>query len=167
MEFWEHLVTNEYIIAGIIIGLIFFVVVPWIQKLRDRKLLKTVTSLYRGTKSERNLVLKLLKQGISAETIFHDLYIEKSNGKFSQMDIVVATTEGVVVFEVKDYSGWIFGSGHHSHWTKVLAYGKRKYRFYNPIKQNQNHVQILRKYLGQSEEVPFFSIIVFYGDCSF
>lgn len=128
-------------------------------------MLKTVTSLKRGTKSERDLVLKLLKHKIPAQTIFHDLYIEKNNEEFSQVDIVIATTEGIIIIEVKDYSGWIFGNGNHSHWTKVLAYGKQKYQFYNPIKQNENHISAIKKQLRQFNNIPFFSIIVFYGDC--
>ena len=67
--------------------------------------------------------------------------------------------------KVKDYGGWIFGNGNQSHWTQVLAYGKKKYQFYNPIKQNRSHIEIIRKQLGQFENIPFFSIIVFYGDC--
>jgi len=132
------------------------------SKIRDFKLLRTVTKSNRGTPSERNLVLKLLKNGIPAETIFHDLYLQKHNGTFSQIDLVVATKVGIIVFEVKDYSGWIFGNGNYSHWTQVLAYGKQKYRFYNPIKQNNSKVQALRKRIGN---VPFYSVVVFYGDC--
>ncbi|MDD4970216.1 MAG: nuclease-related domain-containing protein [Paludibacter sp.] len=135
------------------------------RKIQDNKSLETVTKLYRGTKSERALVLKLLKSGIPKQTIFHDLYLRKYNGNFSQIDLVVATKVGIIVFEVKDYNGWIFGNGLNTEWTKVMAYGKRKYRFYNPIKQNNKHIEDLRKGLKLSENIPFYSIIVFYGDC--
>lgn len=166
MEIWKNISENGTVIFWIILGVVLIVgFIPLFRKIRDVKLLKTVTSLNRGTKTERDLVLKLLKYGIPAQTIFHDLCIEKSNGDFSQVDVVVATTEGIIVFEVKDYSGWIYGNGNYSHWTKVLAYGKRKYRFYNPIKQNKNHIETLRKQLKQFENIPFYSIIVFCGDC--
>ncbi len=166
MEIWKYIGENANVILWIIIGLVLLIVfIPLFRKIRDVKLLKTVTSLKRGTKTERDLVLKLLKHGIPAQTIFHDLYIVKNNGEFSQIDVVVATTEGIIVFEVKDYSGWVYGNGNYSHWTKVLAYGKRKYRFYNPIKQNKNHIGTLRKQLKQFENIPFYSIIAFYGDC--
>jgi hypothetical protein len=157
---------GENIMLWIIIGITILVVfMPLFRRIRNLKLLKTVTSLTRGTKTERDLVLKLLKYGIPAQTIFHDLCIKKSNGKHAQIDVVVATKEGIIVFEVKDYSGWIFGNGSYSHWTKVLAYGKRKYRFYNPIKQNKSHIKSLRKQLVQFQNIPFYSIVVFYGDC--
>jgi hypothetical protein len=166
MEYLKSTGENDNIIIWIVISIVLLIqVIRLIRKIRDKRLLKTVTSLNRGTKSERDLVLRLLKHGIPSQTIFHDLCIEKNNGEFSQIDVVIATTEGIIVFEVKDYSGWIFGNGNHSHWTKVLAYGKKKYRFYNPIKQNQNHIKSLRKQLRQFENIPFFSIIAFYGDC--
>ncbi|MEQ8238329.1 MAG: nuclease-related domain-containing protein [Cyclobacteriaceae bacterium] len=168
MDFWKYVGESNDIIFWIAIGIVLFVlgITPLLKKHRDKKLLKTVTSPNRGTKSERDLVLQLLKYGVPAQTIFHDLYVEKNNGEFSQIDVVVATTQGIIVFEVKDYSGWIFGNGSYSHWTQVLAYGKKKYRFYNPIKQNQSHIRVLRKRLNQLVNVPFFSIIAFYGDCT-
>lgn len=166
MEVWEYNDDIVGIILWIIIGLgLFIVFIKLFKKFRDIRLLKSVTSLSRGTKSERDLILRLLKYGIPAQTIFHDLCIEKDNGKFSQLDLVIATTQGIIVIEVKDYSGWIFGDANYTHWTKVLAYGKKKYRFYNPIKQNIGHIKALEKQGKQFENLPFFSIIVFYGDC--
>jgi hypothetical protein len=133
--------------------------------IRDKELLETVTNSNRGTGTERALVLNLLKNGIPAQTIFHDLYVRKPNGMYSQIDLVVATSVGVIVFEVKELSGWIFGNGNHSQWTQVLAYGKEKFRLYNPIMQNNGHIQILKKQLKQFETIPFFSIVAFYGNC--
>ena len=135
------------------------------RRKRERELISSVTSLNRGTSSEKSLILQLLKSGIPPVTIYHDLIIKKDNDKFSQIDLVLVTSEGIIVFEVKNYSGWIFGSGNNTNWTQVLSYGKRKYKFYNPIKQNQNHIIQLRKTLKQFEKIPFFSVIVFFGDC--
>jgi len=156
---------NNPIFWSVIGFALLIVIVKIIGKIRDRRLIKSVTSLNRGTKSEREFILSLLKHDIPSQTIFHDLCVRKNNGKFSQIDVVVVTTQGILVFEVKDFSGWIFGSGNNSHWTKVLAYGKKKYRFYNPIKQNTNHIKALKSQLKQFDKIPFFSIITFYGDC--
>jgi hypothetical protein len=129
-----------------------------------RKLLQTVTSRDRGTPSERKLVLQLLKFGIHPNAIFHDLYLRKRYNKFVQIDIVLATKVGIIVFEVKDYSGWIFGNGLNREWTQVLAYGKQKYTFYNPVMQNNRHIAELKKH-DCFNGVPFYSIIVFDGCC--
>lgn len=161
-EIMSNLINILWVILGIAFIFCFFFV---LGKIRNHRLLKTVTRPNRGTKTERDLVLKLLKHGIPSENIFHDLYLEKHNGEFSQIDLVVLTSAGVIVFEVKDFSGWIFGNGNHSQWTKVLAYGKNKYRFYNPIMQNNKHIQDLKKQNKNLLNIPFYSIIVFYGDC--
>jgi len=47
----------------------------------------------------------------------------------------------------------------------VLAYGKQKFSFYNPIFQNNSHIRFLRSRLSNIEDIPFYSLIVFYGDC--
>mgnify|MGYP003954410923 FL=1 len=153
------------ILSVVIVFLILLGVSQSNQRKRDRKLIESVTSLCRGTYSERLLILKLLKSQIPSVTIYHDLIIKKDNDKFSQIDLVIVTSQGIIVFEVKDYSGWIFGSGNNTNWTQVLSYGKRKYKFYNPIKQNNNHITELRKTLKQFDKIPFFSVIVFFGDC--
>ena len=129
---------------------------------QNKELIQSVTSLSRGTASERHLILTLLKSGIHPQAIFHELYIAKNDGKFSQIDLVVATRVGIIVFEVKDFSGWIYGKGNQTNWTQVLAYGNEKYRFYNPILQNNIHIKQLRQKL--KENVPFYSVIVFYGN---
>ncbi len=151
-----------WIIAILILAVIVIVRI----EIQNNRLLKTVTSLSRGTGTERDLVLTLLKSGVPKETIFHDLYLKKSNGKYCQVDVVVATSVGIIVFEIKRYSGWIFGSGYQRQWTQVLAFGLEKHRFYNPVIQNKTHIENLRRQLNQGN-VPFFSVIVFYGDCRF
>ena len=161
----ETIVIQTILISIIICFLIISIVRKSNQIKKDKELIKSVTSLNRGTSSERELILGLLKNGIPKETIFHDLMIKKNNNKFSQIDMVIPTKEGIIVFEVKEYSGWIFGSGNNTNWTQILAYGERKYKFYNPIKQNNTHITELKKTLKQFQKIPFFSIIVFFGDC--
>lgn len=146
-------------------GFIFLIYCSFIlfRKVRDKRLIESVTQRHRGNKSERDLVLKLLKFGIPAQDIFHDLYIQKNQNEFSQIDLIAVTDVGIIAFEVKDYSGWIFGTGNQSRWTK--SYGRQKYYFYNPIKQNQAHISELKKKLEHNNFIPIFSVVVFYGSC--
>lgn len=92
--------------------LVWLIVDLTYQYLKDQKLLKTVTKNNRGTKTERQMIIYLLKSGIPHQTIFHDLYLIKSNNHFCQIDIVVVTKVGIFVFEIKEYNGWIFGKPH-------------------------------------------------------
>ena len=148
----------------ILISLFVSLVVYFIYKtVRDIQLLRTVTQLNRGTRSERDLIIRLLKEGVSSDDIFHDLYIEKKDGTYSQIDIVVLTEKGVIVIEVKDFSGWIFGFGNNEKWVHIL--GKMKYPFYNPVFQNEGHIRYLKNKLDEYDNIPFYSLIVFYGEC--
>lgn len=133
-------------------------------KQKERKLIEQVTPLTRGEWSERRVVLELLKEGINPKAIFHDLYIQKPNGQYTQVDVAVATKAGIIVFEVKDYGGWIFGNEHQKYWTQLLAYGKEKHRFYNPVMQNSGHIQAIRQCLSQNSGIPIYSVIVFFGN---
>jgi hypothetical protein len=135
------------------------------RNVQDNKLLRTVTQNGRGTWSERDLVLRLLKAGVSSDRIFHDLYIQKKDGSYSQVDIAVVTDVGVVVIEVKKYNGWIYGMGNREKWVQVLDYGKAKFPIYNPVYQNDGHIRTIKNSLPNYLNVPFHSMIVFYGDC--
>ncbi len=148
--------------------LIIFCVVGFLIRkyIKDMQLLETVTPRDRGEWSERKTVLKLLKMGIDHRAIFHDCYIRKSNGSYTQVDLVVATSQGLLAFEIKDYSGWIFGHYRQKYWTQVLAYGREKHRFYNPIMQNNGHIQAIRDNLSSNPGIPIYSIIVFFGSCT-
>jgi len=134
----------------------------WPKRYDER--LNEITSEERGTWSERKLISSLLDYGISPKAIFHDLYVKNGKYGFAQVDIVVATKVGLIVFEVKDYSGWIFGKGRQNQWTQVLDYGNKKYRFYNPILQNESHIKTLQRQSKQFACLPFYSVIVFYGN---
>lgn len=110
------------------------------------------------TDAERDLANEL-KSYFKMSCILLDNYFSGTYGKTSQVDCIAVNNKGVFVFESKDYSGWIFGNGNQAKWTQVLAYGKDKRKFYNPIKQNSNHVSVVKKMLGDG--IPVYSVVVF------
>ena len=71
--------------------------------------------------------------------------------------------KGIFVFESKNYSRWIFGSEEQSHWTQGLPNGQ-KFPFYNPGRQNWNHIKALARYLDKPVS-EFTSYIVFSERC--
>jgi hypothetical protein len=149
-----------WILFLLIIGILYFL----FSMLTSNASNQDILNQQKGERAEINLVKILIKASISPKVIFHNLYI--INGKYStQIDVVILTKAGIIVFEVKDYSGWIFGNGKNKYWTQVLSYGKQKYRFYNPVMQNNKHIKDLKKQLLQFKNIPFYSIIVFSGDC--
>lgn len=153
----------EYIAIILILGC---VVISYLYHRQNMKLLHSVSSPNRGTGAERRLVIRMLRLGVHPKAIFHDLYLQKRNGEFSQIDIVVATPQGLLAIEVKDYSGWLFGNEKQRYWTQVLNYGKEKYRFYNPIMQNAGHIKALREQSAQFAHLPIFNVVLFAGNCT-
>lgn len=153
-----------------LVSIVFIVLIVWLiaRRIKRRKLIQSVTDLSRGEWSERDLIPTLInKCGIDSRAIYHDLYLRKPNGEYTQIDLAVALPQGIVVFEVKDYSGWIFGSERSKYWMQMLAYGQEKHQFYNPIWQNNSHIAALRKALPNNPDVDIFNIVVFYGNCEF
>jgi len=135
----------ENVIVVTLILVLGCIVISYLIHRKNMKLLCSVSSPDRGTRAERRLVIKMLEKGVHPKAIFHDLYLQKKNGEFSQIDIVVATPQGLLAIEVKDYGGWLFGDEKQKYWTQILNYGKEKYRFYNPIMQNAGHIKALRE----------------------
>mgnify|MGYP004708702867 FL=1 len=145
----------------LLIGLILWIAYQIYLKRKEQKLIEQVTPITRGEKSERKVILNLLKEGINPKAIFHDLYIQKPNREYTQIDVAVATKAGIIVFEVKDYSGWIFGNEHQKYWTQILAFGKEKHRFYNPVMQNYGHIQAIRIASIVSNPSSIYSLGIF------
>ena len=110
------------------------------------------------TNGEVNIVNSIIST-FNPHCILVDSYFKKPDKKTCQIDIIAVGKRGVFVFESKDYDGWIFGSGNSQKWTQILAYGHSKHSFYNPIKQNHSHINVLKQTLG-SQSIPFFSIVV-------
>jgi hypothetical protein len=86
-------------------------------------------------------------------------------GGTTQVDHVLVSRFGVFVIETKDYKGWIFAGEKHRSWTQVLF--NSKFRFQNPILQNQMHVQVVRSLLDFLPPEAIKSVVVFTGDAEF
>lgn len=104
--------------------------------------------------NERNLSGKL--------KVLTNAYIPYKN-KTTEIDVLMLHEKGIFVFESKNYSGWIFGKADQKQWTQTLKGGKKS-SFYNPIMQNQSHINALSDYLALPK-THFHSYIVFSERC--
>ena len=99
-------------------------------------------------------------QGIDAKFLFN-LYVPYGNST-SEIDIVMISKSGIFVIECKNYRGIINGEEDDEYWTSL---SKIDYRhndtnvntFYNPIKQNQTHIEALSQYI----KYPMHNIVCF------
>ena len=101
---------------------------------------------------------QLEKLGFSS--IITNVYVPSNNGGMTEIDIIAIHNTGIYVFEIKNYSGWIFGNEFQKNWTQSLN-KKVKNQFLNPIHQNYGHIESLKTYLDLKEEDIFHSYIVF------
>jgi len=116
------------------------------------------SSSFKGKYGEKRVRRKLGKTILGKKYVFNDVYF-KDNSKSIQIDHILVSEKGIIVLETKNYSGRLYGNETQQEWTQVLAYGKIKNKFYNPVKQNASHCYYLNKIIGK--QFPIISLIVF------
>lgn len=94
---------------------------------------------------------------VPEKQILRNVYIPTSDGKTSEIDLLIVSRKGLLVFECKNYAGNIYGDMRRKKWIQYL--GKQKNLFYNPFLQNKNHVKHLKKYLKQFGDLPSYSFV--------
>lgn len=86
--------------------------------------------------------------------------VRKSATQTTQIDHVVTCAGGIIVIETKKFEGTIVGGAQDRRWFQIL--GSQRFAFPNPLRQNQLHVEVLRKHFGLSLEF-FHPVVVFVG----
>ena len=164
------------ILIPIIILALLIVLVPFVKSVFEYK----GGSYYAATKlpyiemrcdlgryGEYLIYKRLRKFEESGAKFLFNVYVPKDRGETSEIDVLMICTEGIFVFESKNYSGWVFGSEDQGYWYQTLPTGRKRSHkecFYNPIMQNRSHIKALTAFLG--EQVPVHSVIVFSERCT-
>ncbi len=113
-----------------------------------------------GGAGERTVFLTLRnKFHVPDNQILRNVYIPTIGGGTSEIDILVVSKKGLLVFECKNYGGNIYGDINKGQWLQYI--GKEKYHFYNPFLQNRTHVKHLKNYLGEEfGDLPIIPFVV-------
>ncbi len=93
----------------------------------------------------------------SSNQFLSDVTIPYKN-KTSQIDHVFVSNVGIFVIETKNYSGRIKGRISDYKWNQRI--GNQSNMFYNPVKQNQTHINALSS-ITLYEGIPFVNVVVF------
>lgn len=120
-----------------------------------------------GRYGEYLMYTKLSKLERQGARFLFNVYIPKSNGETTEIDMIMICSKGIFIFESKNYSGWIFGNESQTKWYQTLPTGKgksHKEAFYNPIMQNKAHIEHLYEYIEGG--APIYSVIVFSDRCT-
>ncbi|MDD3106458.1 MAG: nuclease-related domain-containing protein [Bacilli bacterium] len=93
------------------------------------------------------------------EYVLTNIYLDNKNTETTEIDVLAISSNGIYVFEMKNYAGYIYGSGNDQYWTQVLNRWAKN-RFYNPLKQNYAHTKAVEAHLEISGE-QIVPIVVF------
>ena len=94
--------------------------------------------------------------------VMNDVLIEIGNIS-SQIDHIVVSQYGIFVIETKNYAGFIRGQEEDFRWTQVI--GKKRCWFYNPLKQNERHMQVIERCIQRTLD-EFIPVVVFSRNCN-
>lgn len=77
-----------------------------------------------------------------ARAHLHDITVSDGLGGVIQIDRLLLTTDCLLVLDVKNFDGMIFGNAALDTWTQVL--GSKNYPFANPVSENRVRVQAIK-----------------------
>ena len=143
-----------YIIAGAVVlaAVLALLTARFIRNAHRKKL---------GIDGEKQVAAKLRKvAGLRSFKVINDLYLPLYD-KTTQIDHVLSGFFGLIVIETKNLGGEVYGEPKKKEWLHIM--GKERHHFYNPLMQNQTHIDCIRHLLGKENiyNVNIESLVVF------
>ncbi len=105
------------------------------------------------------LVSIILKSFIKDSGYLFNDYLFDMNNNSCQIDHILLTKKGIFIVETKNYSGVIYGYENSQKFYQYLNNGKIKNEFYSPLKQNETHINKIKKILNNNINV--YGIVCF------
>ena len=141
------------VVLFIIAGLIWLFACHGIDKIRHPE-----EWTDEGKSGEQIVYRTLIDQiHVPENQILRNVYVPTTGGKTSEIDLLVVSKKGLLVFECKNYAGNVYGDAQRNKWIQYL--GKKKSFFYNPFMQNRSHVKHLKKYLETYGDIPMIPMV--------
>jgi len=145
-----------------------FIIVPFLQYQQSSYRVETNYSflkvyLDKGLLGEY-FTYKILQKVPGNHKTVVNAYLPNRKDGTTEIDLVFIHETGVYVIESKNYSGWLFGKENDRNWCQMLP-NKQKSYFYNPVKQNQTHLNALKREFPSMADNNMTSLIVFSNCC--
>lgn len=112
----------------------------------------------KGFIGEKEVAFFLSKLDSEKYKVINNLKVDIDREK-TQIDHLVISNYGIFVIETKNYKGRIYGDESTNYWTQIFY--EDKIKFYNPIRQNDWHVKVLKDILNGYPSMLYFPIVVF------
>lgn len=121
-------------------------------------------NIEKGILGEREFVSYLNRDNSYYKKILQNVYLDKTDGTTTELDVILICSFGIYVFEVKNYDNcFIFGSRNQKQWNRRSHKGTI-YRIENPINQNLRHLDELKNHLNIKKYNLYKSIVIFVGN---
>ncbi|MBT8103895.1 MAG: NERD domain-containing protein [Gammaproteobacteria bacterium] len=133
---------------------------PWLLPLVGVLILLFVWLLYRYVRSRRNRLQRTLND-ISFERI-QGLVIPSADEGEIQIDELLLTSKGLLIVDIKDVQGIVFGSDKMQDWAVISD--ERRYTFSNPQPMLYDRIAAVRQIVRQ---VPVAGRILFLDGAEF
>lgn len=137
---------------GIVILIISLIVGILLRKKRIERI---------GVKGEKK-VAKILRPWAMMRSykVINGLYLPLYD-KTTEIDHIVIGFFGIIVIETKNMSGEIYGDVKAKEWTHII--GTKKHKLYNPVMQNQAHIDCIRHCLAKENiyNINIDNVVVF------
>lgn len=133
-----------------LLKLLVIVVVVYIVYKTIVQLNKDTHNKKTGSAGEMAIVAQLKAYASFTKTpvrIYQNAYITYKNGKTTEIDILALTNKQLYVIESKNYNGRINVANGQKNWYVNYRNGQ-SYTVYNPLMQNETHINALKNQLG-------------------
>lgn len=114
-------------------------------------------TLTEGEKRVKKEIKRIMPKGSKS---LHGVLLKVGRG-FTEIDHIVITRSKIYVIETKDAHGTIQGKSNDTLWKQDI--GSKHHTMRNPLMQNQKHVQILDKLIGDYD-LNIENLVVFPND---
>jgi len=104
--------------------------------------------------AEQRRVAKIIK-ALNIPSLKNVAFPDSMDG-YVFVDYLLLTPAGIVVLDLQDYNGFIFGGPNIDQWTQMVR--QRGYKFENPLHQNAWRLQIVRALV---KDAPLLGKVVF------
>lgn len=119
----------------------------------------------KGAEGERLVYLQLVKKyGVPENQILRNVYIPTKRGGTTEIDLLIVSKKGILIFECKNYSGSVYGDGNREKWVQYL--GNTKNYFLSPVVQNKYHVSQLKEYFKDIKDLPIIPFVATTGNAN-
>ena len=92
----------------------------------------------------------------------HNVTLDNGVDQYAQFDYIALTQNGVVVIDVKNYSGHIFGAEKIDEWTQII--NKKSYKFDNPFFDIEHKLELLKDI---NKDINITGLILFTDEADF